>query len=98
MSMIKSILGGFGIFWMIFGCLCIGGYIDTHYIRDGIIIDRANNILVIEDKGGDIWEWEVDNNSDDMKIGDKVAMSMYNNCTDRDITDDEILDLKKEGE
>lgn len=67
--------------------------IETHYNRKGFVsyIDRCNDVVEIEDTTGNVWEWEGD--TERFNVGDNVVLKMYNNCTDLEIKDDEILKI-----
>ena len=66
---------------------------ETHYNRKGFVsyIDRCNDVITIEDVTGNVWEWEGD--TERFNVGDNVVLKMFNNCTDLEIKDDEILKI-----
>ena len=67
--------------------------IETHYNRKGFVsyIDRCNDIVEVEDTTGNVWKWEGD--TERFNVGDNVVLKMFNNCTDLEIEDDEILKI-----
>ena len=75
-----------------FSGLSICGYIETHYNREGKVIQiEKNNLVIVKDNGGHIWAFEGTN----FNIGDNVVMKMHNNYTDSVITDDIIVNVLK---
>ena len=79
-----------GISMMIISLMGIVGYAETHYNRQGIIIDIIDNTIVIEDKSGNLWGFE----GPDYSIGQEVEMEMYTNATDNNTMDDEVINIK----
>lgn len=73
----------------------IVGTYETHYNRQGIITEKDNNVITIEDTIGNLWEYET--NSSEFSIGKKVELKMYNNGTDTNIYDDKIEKIKIKG-
>lgn len=77
----------FGLFVLPSG---IVGNIETHYTLNGVVTEIKNDIVTIEDKNGNEWEFE----SSDFTIGQNVKMTMFNGCTDNTNRDDEIVKIK----
>ena len=73
-------------------CACANAeiYPDTFIITG---LDYANDIIILEDANGFIWEYE---GIEDLFIGDMVSVLMDNNNTEN-ITDDIILKLTYSG-
>lgn len=71
----------------------LAGYIETHYTREGSIIEinKKDNIIKIKDTSGYYWEYQ---NKDNYRVGDKVRMAMYSSHTDNNIYDDVILKIE----
>lgn len=89
---ILEIIFGVIIFGILFIVLPgIGGYIETHYTREAKVVSIENEIIVVEDKIGMLWEFE----GDSFEINDDVKMKMFNNYTDETIKDDEIISIKR---
>jgi hypothetical protein len=72
--------------------ICFLGYSQTHYKREGKIIDILNNEISILDTTDNIWVW-LDDTSTYSK-GQTVIMSMHNNYTDENIYDDIIENIR----
>jgi hypothetical protein len=70
------------------------GYSQTHYKREGKIIDISNNEIFILDTTDNIWIWILDNDNNKYTIGDKIQMIMNNNYTDDVIKDDIIENIR----
>lgn len=83
-----------GIISIIVIVLLIGkiGYAETHYSIFGEVISIDNNEMLICDEEGEVWMYDIVNN---LTIGDKVKLVMWNNTTDLDIYDDEIKEIIK---
>ena len=65
-------------------------YIDTHYTREAVVIHTANNYYAVAvDEQGNEWEFC----ADDISVGQKISMTMYNNNSIT-IYDDEVVDIK----
>lgn len=67
--------------------------VDSIVVRKGKVITIEQNIVSIEDKSGNIWQWEM---VDDEKynIGQAVSMIMDTNNTEDTIEDDIIVKIK----
>ena len=63
---------------------------DVKYNREGIVYSVDSDIVTIKDTTGNMWLWEVEDDS--LSIGSCVKMHMSNNGTE-DIEDDIILSL-----
>lgn len=89
---IKNIIISVIAFTAIVLLLSKAGYWETHYITTGNIIAIENNTMLICDKEGELWRYDIVNN---LTIGDEVKLVMWNNTTDINIHDDEIVEIKK---
>lgn len=66
------------------------GYINTHYSREGFVSPtKYKNEYLFRDLGGDEWIFYSD---DYIKPHTRINVKMFNNCTERDIKDDMIVD------
>lgn len=66
------------------------GYVNTHYTRPNCrVMEVSGEVITVEDKGGNIWEFY----GEGYRVGDRVNLKMYTNCT-ADFTDDEIISVK----
>lgn len=66
-------------------------YYETHYNREAVVIDiEDENVVVVEDTTGNIWDFE----GEGFQKGDKLTMTMWTHCTDSYIYDDEIENVK----
>ena len=89
---IISILQSIVAIVVLVSILCLCGYIETHYDRQGKVIQiEENNSVIVEDNCGHIWAFE----STDFNVGDNVVMIMHNNYTDNVVTDDIIVNVLK---
>lgn len=68
----------------------IGGNIETHYKLNAVVTEINNDIVTVEDKNGNEWEFI----GTDFEIGQNVKMTMFNHYTDNTIEDDEIIKVK----
>lgn len=80
---------------LLVGTLCVGipsvgGYIETHYTREARVVKAKAEIVIVEDKCGNEWAFE----GEGFEIGQKVTLKMFNNYTDSNIEDDEIIGVK----
>ena len=79
--------------------ICIIGFIgliggmERTYTRKGQVISVKDNIVMVEDKSGFLWELE----TDELKEGQEVVLKMNDNNTDSIIKDDIIIDYKING-
>lgn len=79
---------------IIFGFITLmgwAGYMESTYDASGTIINKTDNILIIEDTRGNLWEYETD---EYLQKGDKVKFVLFDNHT-HTIYDDEIVKIKK---
>ena len=65
--------------------------VETTYTQNATVIQVKNNIILIEDKKGYVWEFK----ASEFSVGDKVKLTMDNNHTDLIINDDKIKQIKK---
>lgn len=72
---------------VVIACLMIVGRIENTYVRKGcIVVERRGCITVVEDRTGNLWEFE----GDYYKVGDVVNLKMNANNTNS-IYDDTII-------
>lgn len=85
--MIKKIMLGVTLV----GLLVCALFVEGHCVREGRVISNDNGFARIEDKAGDIWEY------DNLTIveGSNVRMIFDTNGTDHDKTDDKIISIKR---
>ena len=65
-------------------------YSDTHYNRDAEIVKVSGSTVTAMDNCGYTWRFE----ADDLAVNDIVVLKMFNNHTDNNIYDDEVVDVK----
>jgi len=65
-------------------------YIDSHYTREGFVSEVEGDVIIIEDKTGNLWEVE----SEQLEVGQSVKMKMFNGHTHNTLKDDEIISIK----
>lgn len=69
--------------------MCVG-YVNTHYTRPNCrVMEVSGEVITVEDKGGNTWEFY----GEGYRVGDRVTLKMYTNCT-AEFTDDEIISVK----
>lgn len=79
---------------VLIGSLAICSYVETHYTRkDCVVIQKSSVGVTVEDGSGHLWSYEI-KESEPLKIGDVVDLSMDTCCTDS-IYDDVVLSYKK---
>ena len=89
LTTVASIILGVFFFIVVPG---IGGYIDTHYTKEDCeIVEITDEFIVAVDVYGDEWEWS--NDGTEFELGDLVGLKMYNNHTEYNIYDDEIVSV-----
>ena len=67
------------------------GYYETHYNREGIIINiNSDSIITVKDNTNNVWEFI----GDGYIVGDRVQMLMSTEGTESIITDDKIINVK----
>ena len=72
---------------LVIACLMVVGGIENTYVRKGcVVVERKGYITVVEDKTGNLWEFE----GDYYKVGDVVNLKMNANNTNS-IYDDTII-------
>lgn len=76
---------------VIFLTMLSANYAETHYFKKAEVMTVVGNSVSIEDENGDRWLFY----GKGFKRGDKVRVIMYNNHTDLNIYDDEIVKVKK---
>ena len=78
-------------FMVCFLMLGIVGYTDTHDTRQGCVVSvNDNDDVVIEDTTGNVWSI----NESGYEVGQRVTMTMCNNGTIDNVTDDTITNVK----
>lgn len=88
--MMKTIRDMVIVFVPMIFVLGIVGYTESHYSTRGTIVEVDGMETTIEDRSGNLWIIENDN----FKVGDNVEVNFFNNGTDYDRTDDEIIFVK----
>lgn len=78
---------------LIYVFICFVARVDSIVVRKGTITTIEQNVVNIEDKSGNIWQWKM---VDDEKynIGQTVSMIMDTNNTEDTIEDDIIVKIK----
>lgn len=72
---------------LVIACLMVVGGIENTYVRKGcVVVERRGYTTVVEDKTGNLWEFE----GDYYKVGDVVNLKMSANNTNS-IYDDTIV-------
>lgn len=74
----------------IIGLFLIGSYVDTHYTFNGSVVEIEDDLVVVEDFGGNQWGVYADG----FQVGDNVKVYVDDNGTST-YNDDEIIDLKR---
>lgn len=72
--------------------LALCGRIENNYSIKATVKDVENGIVLFEDVAG--YLWEVDRPEVEVSRGDEVRIRFFNNCTDEEREDDEILSFK----
>lgn len=62
------------------------GYWESHYNRDGKVVEVNGEVITVEDNCGNLWDFY----GDGYKVNDEVRMLMDSHHTDNIITDDTI--------
>ena len=70
--------------------LAIVMYGESHYKKQGTVVDVNGEVITIEDNNGNLWEFKGDGYS----INQKVTMNMYTNNTDNYRYDDIVKGVK----
>lgn len=81
---------------VVIALLVIGrvGYWETHYNREGVVTEVADDLVTITDTLGN--EWLMDGES--LQVGDRVIMRMSTQGTEETIMDDAIVSITLKGE
>lgn len=72
-------------------CFHFCSFVETHYTREGIIIESNNNLITVKDECGYLWNFKGSN----FKVNEKVKLTMDTNHTDSNIFDDKVIDVKE---
>lgn len=67
----------------------VGNY-EHHYTRNAEVVEVSDDLIVVEDNCGYLWEFY----GDGFEVGQKVEMKMFTNYTHNTIFDDEIEKIK----
>lgn len=70
--------------------LAVGGWSDVHYSTTAAVYEQNEKTTTMVDAAGYLWEVT---DRPDLKIGDIVTISFYNNCTDYTREDDVITKI-----
>lgn len=90
-EIISSLICSAIVVVFIFTTMGIGGYSDTHYSIEGEVCEVNNNRLILVDKAGYTWEL-IDR--PDLELGQQVKIKFFNNTTDNNRLDDEIIGVR----
>ena len=87
----KNILGFIIIVLLLIVAPSVAGNIETHYTKEAVVINIKNNDeVVVMDEQNEIWSFY----GKSYLIGEKVKLVMFNNYTENNIYDDEIVNVK----
>lgn len=87
---IASIILGILLFVIMPG---IAGYVECHYTKENCtIVEITSDYAVAVDTYGDEWSWWIEET--DLEVGDLVDLKMYNNHTEYNIHDDEVVSVR----
>lgn len=67
------------------------GRVETHYTREGKIVEICGDLITVEDKNENLWTFF----GEDFSVGTKVRMTMFTNYTDDTVYDDEVVSVKE---
>lgn len=75
--------------------LIIISYAESHYTRQAhvVYLDDCTDTITVQDDTLNIWKFYGDTES--FTQNENVTLRMYNNYTDLDITDDEIIKIER---
>lgn len=69
----------------------LASWFEVHYTKENCtVVDCVEDVVIVEDTYGYIWEFEADN----LEVGDVVDLKMYTNYTNSTVFDDEITDYR----
>lgn len=73
--------------------VCFEGFIKTHYNKDALVIyvDENKNMVSCVTIDGNEWDFQ----GNDFQVEDEIKVTFFNNLTDNNIYDDEIIKAKK---
>ena len=84
---IQEFIIGFVVFCFAFILLPgIAGNYEHHYTREAEVIEVDDDLIVVEDNSGYLWEFY----GNGYEVGQQVKMKMFTNYTHDTIFDDEI--------
>ena len=85
---------GLAVFLLVFIVLpgIVGNY-EHHYTREAEVVEVNDELVVVEDNCGYLWEFY----GDDYEVGQQVKMKMFTNYTHDTIFDDEIEKVENKG-
>ena len=86
----KKIISFVSLFIVIF-CFYFCSSVETHYTREGIVVENNNNLITVKDDCGHLWDFE----GNDFKVNERVELTMDTNHTDSNIFDDKIIHVKE---
>lgn len=66
------------------------------YSRSAVVVgvDYTSDVVTVEDSTGNLWTFE---GVEDYDLSDRVALTMHDNGTDWNITDDRIIEMRYDG-
>jgi hypothetical protein len=79
---------GLTVFTLLLG---LSGYNDSHYTINAKVTKCTENLYLVEDEVGYIWEFE-DNR--EFEVGTSVKLVMHNGHTHNTKVDDKVVDVK----
>lgn len=86
----KKIISFISLFIVIL-CFYFCSFVETHYTREGIVVENNDNLITVKDECGYLWDFE----GNDFKVNERVKLTMDTNHTDSNIFDDKIIHVKK---
>lgn len=89
---VKLFLQGILFIILFIVVLAFCSHFERHYSIDAQVYKVENNIVIFEDKLGELWEYE--DYEEEVTEGQSVKLTFYDNGTDRTRLDDEITKIK----
>ena len=86
----KKIISFISLFIVIL-CFYFCSFVETHYTKEGNVIEINNNLIVIKDDYGYPWDFK----GNGFKVNERVKLTINTNHTDSNIFDDKVIDVKK---
>ena len=93
--MLQTIICGAVLTVLMVTILVVVSKIEHEYSLNGFVRWKEDGVLTVEDTTGNLWDYEIDEVTEELKEKDNVMIKFHDNGSDSNRRDDVILEIQK---